>query len=155
MTCHMIEVENNLGRSLVVDLRAPLNDRFRQVDHRTIESIVFKNVKYVLKKGGKSFSEIDTNIHDGDQKWGEAAQLKVGDMFSRTSYYKTKKWVDNKNKVEANEINNNNEPVWLGIREKEYTFAQNSGNANLFDSEESVPMTRLASILTNAGNMCF
>ena len=53
MTCHMVEVENNLGRSLVIDLETESDNKFRQVDHRSIESIIFKNVKYVLKKGGK------------------------------------------------------------------------------------------------------
>ena len=59
MVCHMVEVENNLGRSLVIDLKADKDNNFRQVDHRTIESIIFKNVKYVLKKGGKGFNDIE------------------------------------------------------------------------------------------------
>ena len=29
MTCHMVEVENNLGRSLVIDLKADAGNRFR------------------------------------------------------------------------------------------------------------------------------
>lgn len=41
MICHMIEVENNLGRSLVIDLSAKTASKFRQIDHRTIESIIF------------------------------------------------------------------------------------------------------------------
>ena len=86
MTCNMVQVENNLGRSLVIDLKADRENNFRQVDHRSIESIIFKNVKYVLKRGGKSFSEIDTNIPKDDPKW-DASQLKIGDMFSGTSYY--------------------------------------------------------------------
>ena len=65
----MVEVMNNLGRSLVIDLKADKSDNFRQVDHRTIESIVFKNVLYVLKKGGKSFDDVDTRIPDGVSKW--------------------------------------------------------------------------------------
>ena len=65
----MVEVMNNLGRSLVIDLKADKSDNFRQVDHRTIESIVFKNVLYVLKKGGKNFEGIDTRIPDGASKW--------------------------------------------------------------------------------------
>ena len=75
MTCHMVEVENNLGRSLVIDLKADSEaNRFRQIDHRSIQSIIFKNVKYVLKKGGKSFSEIDTNIPKDAPKW-DASKL--------------------------------------------------------------------------------
>ena len=41
MICHMIEVENNLGRSLVIDLSAKTASKFRQVDHRSIDSIIF------------------------------------------------------------------------------------------------------------------
>ena len=53
-TCHMIEVENNLGRSLVIDLSADSENKFRQIDHRSIDFIIFRNVKYTLKKGAKS-----------------------------------------------------------------------------------------------------
>lgn len=41
MICHMLEVENNLGRSLVIDLSAKTPSKFRQIDHRSIESIIF------------------------------------------------------------------------------------------------------------------
>ena len=69
MTCNMVQVENNLGRSLVIDLKATSATKFRQVDHRTINSIIFKNVLYTLKKGGKSFSEIDTHIPKEEPRW--------------------------------------------------------------------------------------
>ena len=59
MTCAMINVENNLGRSVVADLNVRGPWKYRQVDHRTIESIIFGNVKYVLKKsGGIKFADI-------------------------------------------------------------------------------------------------
>lgn len=54
MICHMVEVENNLGRSLVIDLTAKGPSKFRQIDHRSIESIIFQNHKFLLKKGAKS-----------------------------------------------------------------------------------------------------
>ena len=41
MVAHMIEVENNLGRSLVIDLNAKSPSKFRQVDHRSIDFIIF------------------------------------------------------------------------------------------------------------------
>ena len=86
----MVEIENSLGRSLVIDLKADGEaNKFRQIDHRSIQSIIFKNVKYVLKKGGKSFSEIDTNIPKDAPKWDISSGLKIGDMFSGTSYYQT------------------------------------------------------------------
>lgn len=62
--CHLVKDQNCLGRSLVIDLEADSDkNRFRLIDHRTIESIIFKNVKYVLKsQGGQSFRDIDTEI---------------------------------------------------------------------------------------------
>ena len=68
----MVEVENNLGRSLVIDLKSDSANKFRQVDHRTIESIIFKNVKYVLGKGGKNFTDIDTTVPKGEPLWNSA-----------------------------------------------------------------------------------
>ena len=53
MVCHLVEAQNSLGRSLVTDLSSAAPNKFRQVDHRSIESITLKNVKYTLKKGGK------------------------------------------------------------------------------------------------------
>lgn len=41
MICHMVEVQNNLGRSLVIDLSSNKASKFRQIDHRTIEHIIF------------------------------------------------------------------------------------------------------------------
>lgn len=72
----------------MIDLDADCDkNRFRLVDHRSIESIIFKNVKYVLKSsGGKSFRDIDTELDRFAQKWDQT-QLKVGDMFSGTTYY--------------------------------------------------------------------
>ncbi len=94
MTCHMVKVENNLGRSLVIDLNSDSDNKFRQIDHRTIESIIFKNVKYVLKKGGKSFADIDTNIPKDDAKWNPAL-LALGNIFSGTSYYEVQSEIGN------------------------------------------------------------
>ena len=43
------KVENGFGRSLVVDLQAENSDRMRLVDHRTLNWLIFKNVRYVVK----------------------------------------------------------------------------------------------------------
>ena len=40
MTCHLVNVENNLGRSTVIDLTAKTPSKFRQIDHRTIQWII-------------------------------------------------------------------------------------------------------------------
>ena len=86
MTCHMLEVENNLGRSLVIDLSCGGPNKFRQVDHRSIESIIFKNVKYVLKKGAKRGDDDEEEKKKGEPKW-DSTKLAVGNWFSGTNYY--------------------------------------------------------------------
>jgi len=50
ITGYLVNTENNLGRSTVIDLK---DNTVKQVDHRTIEWIVFKNVKYLINKKGK------------------------------------------------------------------------------------------------------
>ena len=50
MVCHLVDYDNNLGRSTVVDLNAIPGRNIRQVDHRSIDYIIFKNVKYILGK---------------------------------------------------------------------------------------------------------
>ena len=84
--CHMIEVENNLGRSLVIDLSANSENKFRQIDHRSIEFIIFKNVKYTLKKGAKS-QDLDEREDKNALLWDKDS-LNVGDWFSGTKYFK-------------------------------------------------------------------
>lgn len=84
MTCHMVEVENNLGRSLVIDLGTKSPNKFRQVDHRSIDWIIFQNVKYVLKKGSKAQAEEERK--KDEPKW-DSKQLAVGNWFSGTRYY--------------------------------------------------------------------
>lgn len=51
----LVEPENGMGRSLVEDLDKALKDgnstsRLSQVDHRTLESLIVNNIKYILKK---------------------------------------------------------------------------------------------------------
>jgi hypothetical protein len=149
MTCHMVQVENNLGRSLVIDLNADSDNKFRQVDHRTIESIIFKNVKYSLKKGGKSFSDIDTNIPKDESKW-QPHLLAIGNIFSGTSYYEMQSEINDK-EVFCLEKNFNDRGVTI---DKEI-MRDNMNSANVWDYEEQISMTNLASKLTEANNMCF
>lgn len=48
----MVQRNNNLGRSNVIDLDLPANDanKLRQVDHRTIKSFIVDRIQYKLKK---------------------------------------------------------------------------------------------------------
>ena len=50
MSCQLLNSENGLGRSTVLDLNAEYGKNFRQIDHRTVSQLVLKNVKYTLKK---------------------------------------------------------------------------------------------------------
>jgi len=45
---HFIKSEPILGRSIVIDLDLPTNN-IRQVDHRSISSLILDGVKYVVK----------------------------------------------------------------------------------------------------------
>ena len=48
ITGYLAQHETDLGRSLIIDLNA--KNMYKQVDHRTINWIIFKNVKYSLGK---------------------------------------------------------------------------------------------------------
>lgn len=88
MVCHLVKVENNLGRSTVIDLRATTPSKFRQIDHRTVEWIIFKNVKYILKKGAKR-AEDDEERKRGEALW-DPKKLAAGNWFSTTMYLDVK-----------------------------------------------------------------
>ena len=47
---HLLQSEPKLGRSQVIDLEVPLGEnRIRLIDHRTINWLILKNVKYIVK----------------------------------------------------------------------------------------------------------
>lgn len=45
----LIDTENHMGRSNVTDLQVTTGNPLRQVDHRTIKSLVLRGTKYVVK----------------------------------------------------------------------------------------------------------
>ena len=45
MVGHLTRSEQKLGRSSVIDLNAHIP--FKQIDHRTVQSLIYKNVKYI------------------------------------------------------------------------------------------------------------
>lgn len=51
LTGRLLESENLMGRSNVEDLELPTTEKnkLRQVDHRTLQSLILKDVKYVIK----------------------------------------------------------------------------------------------------------
>ncbi len=46
---YLLSTENLLGRSNVIDLQVKSGSNLRQVDHRTIEELILKGTKYILK----------------------------------------------------------------------------------------------------------
>lgn len=70
ITGHLAGQESDLGRSLIIDLNADPKSNYRQVDHRTINWIVFKNVKYSLGKKTDD-RELPLKIVDGD-RWDKS-----------------------------------------------------------------------------------
>ncbi|MCA9683476.1 MAG: hypothetical protein KC457_14850 [Myxococcales bacterium] len=46
---YLVQTEARMGRSQVIDLEAPAKHRYRLVDHRTVNWLILKNVKYVVK----------------------------------------------------------------------------------------------------------
>jgi hypothetical protein len=96
ITGHLVESDNNLGRSLIIDLNAPMASNFRQVDHRTIEYIIYRNVKYTLGKKAASSDEFPLKYDKNAVKW-TSSNLAVGNWFSSVSYYKVKSITDKDN----------------------------------------------------------
>ena len=102
-----------MGQSLVIDLKKDSDsNRYRLIDHRSIDFIIYKNVKYSLKKGGKSFSEIDTRIPQGSPAW-DTSKLQIGDMFSKTSYYQTVKEDSASDQILCIDKGLNDSEVWF------------------------------------------
>lgn len=95
ITGYLENTEGSLGRSLVIDLNAS-GVPFRQVDHRTINWIIYKNVKYSLSK--KATQEDLPLKADYDNKW-DASKLAVKNWFSSTAYYRVNSITDKDNAV--------------------------------------------------------
>lgn len=94
LTGHLIDCENNMGRSTMIDLSAKAPNNVRQVDHRTIDYIIFKNVKYALGRKPAGFAEeLPLKVDTTQPRW-DASKLAVGNWFSQITYYKLIEIVD-------------------------------------------------------------
>lgn len=155
MTCHLVKAESSLGRSTVIDLTSKHENKFRQVDHRTINYIIYHNTKYLLKKGGKkqALSEESEEDEDGvkkkkeEPKWN-TAELAVGNVFSGTNYYRATL----ENPADGNVITR--------CQGKDITISRSilenqMYNASVFGSEEKLCLTKVAKILEEANTACF
>lgn len=131
-----------MGRSLVIDLEAPSFNNFRQVDHRTIQSIILKNVKYSLGKKSTLSSLVAP-----EKKW-DLSKLQVGDWFSENQFYKLT--ADLGNKVDAKICNESNETYEIP---KSQLYDMYS--ATCFETEEYITRTQIVELLLNARESVF
>lgn len=144
----MINCDGGLGRSTVIDLTAKGDNKFRQVDHRTIDYIIIRNKKYVLKKGGKKVATEDEEMDDGkkkEPKW-DTNSLAVGTWFSGTRYFRSVEEQNGQIKMrsEATDV----------VVSKDIVETQ-MYSAEIFSSEEKLSMTKIAEILEQANSTCF
>lgn len=143
MTCHLIQVENNLGRSLVIDLSSKSANKFRQIDHRSLDYIIFQNVKYVLKKGAKKMEDEE---HKKDEPKWDTKRLAVGNWFSGTSYYQA--------------VTDKGDQVICRSQGKDIEISKDileyeMHNSSVHDEEQKISLTQVATVLAEANSKCF
>lgn len=143
MTCHMIEAESSLGRSTVIDLTTSSPNKFRQIDHRTINYIIINNKKYVLKKGGKKPEE---EPYDKDAPKWDFKQLAVGNSFSGASYFRASG--ESGDKIQTRCLGND-------ITISRDVLETQMHNASVYSSEEKLSLTKVAQLLESANSACF
>lgn len=144
---HLAEGSQKLGRTLVVDLEV---NGFKQVDHRSIQWIVLKNIKYAL--GRKSPSSAPAPIPGAEDekamKW-DPKKLAIGNWFSEIQYYKYKH-LASKKVYEFTHIAKNEEDYQISDDQVIQMFSSAQ-----YNSEEAITRTQMVDILTNAKNSVF
>jgi len=125
----------------VIDLNAKTAEKYRQIDHRTIESIILRNVKYVLKKTGtkgNAFTEVA--IVKNEPKWNFAS-LAIGNWFSTTNYFHVKVVAGDKVQTRCD-----GKDITVSTDIMEYEM----NNAGCYGKEEKESLTSVAEMLGNA-----
>jgi hypothetical protein len=145
MTCHLVKMENNLGRSTVIDLTSATDNKFRQIDHRSIDHLIFNNTKYLLKKGAKKVAENDEEEKKEAHKWN-ARDLAVGNWFSATNYFKTKEQDGDQVMTVSG---GTNVAVSMDI------LAHEMDSASVYAKEEKLALTKVVKILKEAHSTAF
>lgn len=147
----LVKLEPRLGRSTIKDVRISWGHSIRQVDHRTINWIIFKNRKYVLKKSGKKYPDLPKAAYDISNpintRW-TPAKLSVGNWFSDTKYLKVVNFIPNQ-PVEV--VSQTGQKLFIS----EDIVRQEMYSAQHFAETEKITRTELAMILEEAGNKVF
>lgn len=136
-----------MGRSLVIDLEAAAGTNFRQVDHRTIQSIILRNVKYTLGKKSTLSTLEGVKRDEKAPKW-EQSKLKLGNWFSENQFYRLdtttgKQW-------DMTIKNHENGKYSVPIPQIYDMFS-----GTLFESTEKVTRTNMIELFTNAAETAF
>jgi hypothetical protein len=143
ITGYLAGLENDLGRSLVIDLNSKGH---KYVDHRSIKWIIHKNIKYSL---GKKSDDRELPIIPTGDRW-DSAKLQLNNWFSSTVYYKVMEILDNENLlVKAKGYSDTPLKMARNILETE----MNSGS--VFDKTEKLTRTALIEKLMEAGETVF
>ena len=135
-----------MGRSLVINLQSSdEKHKFRQIDHRTIEYIIFRNVKYVLKKGAKKNAEEEKEEAKGGEKW-DRTKLAIGNFFSSTSYFRGISQEGDKVMTEFNGVK---------IQISKDIIEHEMYNSAVYTKEEKLSLTKVVKILKEAHSTVF
>jgi hypothetical protein len=141
ITGHLVSNEHLMGRSLMIDLNAPKGKGFRYVDHRTIQYIIFKNVKYTLGKRDAGLEDIPLK-RSHDEAHFDGSKLGIDNWFSSIQYYKVKQILDGENCL----VESNKSEIKLSRDIMEYEMF----SGMISDKEEKITRTQIAEKLIEA-----
>lgn len=143
ITGHLVSNEHLMGRSLMIDLNAPKGKGFRYVDHRTIQYIIFKNVKYTLGKRDAGIEDLPVK-REKDEAHFDGTKLGLDNWFSSIQYYKVQNIIDNDNCM----VRSSTAKTDLKLSRDIMEYEMFSGMVS--DKEEKITRTQMAEKLIEA-----